>query len=112
MGNPNHSAETGRFSSGSDGAAATGDHQAASPDTATRNVPGHGNVPRSQVVAKHNGQKSVGVSAKSETIAKGKRIDDTHYPPRSNAEATAMTDLSRMQGSQTATKGRFKYQGR
>lgn len=43
---------------------------------------------------------------------KGQRIDDTHYPPRSNAEATAMTDLSRLQGSLTATKGRFKYQGR
>jgi hypothetical protein len=101
-GNPNHGSD-GKFASSASAAAAVGDHQKAQTPNA-----GHGHP-----VTSHAGQKSVGVlSAKEETIMKGQRIDDTHYPPRSNAEATAMTDLSRLQGSQTATKGRFKYQGR
>jgi hypothetical protein len=78
---------------------------------ATRQVPGHGVVPRAQVVAQHNFTRSVGVSAKAENIAKGQRIDDTRYPPRSNADVAAMTDRSRLQGSQTATPGRFRYRG-
>lgn len=99
-GNPNHASD-GRFASSASAAAAVGDHQKAQTPNA-----GHGHP-----VTSHAGKKSVGVlSAKEETIAKGKRIDDTHYPPRTNAQATAMTDLGRAQGSQTATKGRFKYQ--
>ncbi|HXR25611.1 MAG TPA: hypothetical protein VN742_09645 [Candidatus Binataceae bacterium] len=77
----------------------------------SRFIPGHGVAPRTQVVARHNSTPSVGVSAKAEQIAKGQRIDDTHYPPRSNADVAAMTDRSRPQGSQTATPGRFRYQG-
>ena len=53
MGNPNRDEKTGRLSSGSSGAAAVGDHQAVSPSAMTRNVPGHGNLPRSKVVAMH-----------------------------------------------------------
>jgi hypothetical protein len=60
--NDNHD-EKGRFASGSQSGAATGDHASVSPDTATRNVPGHGNVPRSKVVAKHAGAASVGTSS-------------------------------------------------
>jgi hypothetical protein len=97
-GNPNHASD-GRFASSASAAAAKGDHQAA------QTHDGHG-----YPVTAHAGKKSVGVSARAETIAKGKRIDDTHYPPRSNAQVTAITDLSRLQGSQTATPGRFRYQ--
>ena len=58
MGNSNHD-ERGRFSSGSDGAAASGDHAAVSPSMATRNVAGR-NVPRSQPITRHNGAQSLG----------------------------------------------------
>jgi len=58
MGNPNHD-ERGRFASGSASGAASGDHQSHSPSPSTRNVAGQ-NLPRSRVVAKHNGADSVG----------------------------------------------------
>jgi hypothetical protein len=62
MGNPNHSSETGRFESGSSSAAEVGDHGKVSPSATTRNVEGHGNLPRSKVIAKHNHADSVGTS--------------------------------------------------
>ncbi len=61
-GNPNHNPKDGRFSSGSESAARSGDHGATSPSTETRNVPGHGTVLRSKVVAMHGHQRSVGTS--------------------------------------------------
>lgn len=59
MANSNHD-ERGRFAAGSGGGAATGDHAAVSPSTKTRNVPGHGTVDRSTVVARHANTDSVG----------------------------------------------------
>lgn len=114
MGNPNHD-EKGRFASGSSSAAASGDHQAASPSPNVRNVPGHGAVARSQVVAKHNGAPSVGTDkprfvltpgglkpkqmttglrpAAQERAELNRRVDASHYPSRSTTERAAATDL-------------------
>jgi hypothetical protein len=121
MGNPNHD-QRGRFASGN-GAAASGDHLQAQPSNKNlRRVPGHpgGVVPRSKVVAAHNGADSVGVSngvgagtggvrlsAKEEKIAMSKAVDARRYPTRSNAHVTATTDLGKPIQSITATPGRF-----
>ncbi len=98
MGNPNHD-ERGRFASGTAGAAADGDHLRVSPDTATRNVPGHGTVPRSQPVARHAGTPSVGTerrrltSAARERVELNRRVDESHYPTESNADIGLKTAL-------------------
>ena len=60
--NPNHDEKTGQFSSGSSGAAATGDHQAVSPSATARNVAGR-TVDRSRPVTRHNGARSVGTDS-------------------------------------------------
>lgn len=121
MPNPNHD-ERGRFSSGSAAAAARGDNLAAQPSNkGMRNVPGHGVVPRSRVVAKHRGP-SVGtggsggagdgsggglMSAREERVHLNKNLDERHFPKRSNADVAAATDLSKPIQSITATLGVF-----
>ncbi len=130
MGNPNHDEKTGQFSSGSSGAAAVGDHQAVSPSAMTRNVPGHGNLPRSKVVAMHEHHASVGTSsggggggsggtssgggqggqlsaAARDRIIRNKATDQRHFPIRSDANIAAVTDQSKPMASITATPGRF-----
>ena len=103
--------EKGRFASGSSDAAASGDHASVSPSTATRNVPGHGTVPRSKVVAKHAGAESVGTSSPRlsagarDRIIRQKGTDQRLFPNR-GPEATAATDL----GS-AAKSGRFDARG-
>jgi hypothetical protein len=82
MANPNHD-NRGRFASGSEAAAGVGDHTAVSPSTATRNVPGHGTVARSNPVARHAGAVSLGterpMSAKEERRALNIRADASLY---------------------------------
>jgi len=70
--------------------AAVGDHQAESPSTATRNVPGHGSIDRASPVARHAGNPGIGLSitkttkglrqAAKEGVARGQMIDATHWP--------------------------------
>ena len=106
--------QRGRWTAGGSGSE-VGDHQSESPSTATRNVPGHGNVPRSQVVAKHSGAVSLGtepptvrldnatapkdkgsrVSARRERTEMNIAVDQRSKPWRSNATATAMTDFGK-----------------
>lgn len=120
-GNPNHDPHTGKFSSGS---AADGDPSKQSP--ATRNVPGHGVVARSTVVAKHAGAASVGTSpvridnanspavkpglgsAKSDRITQMRATDARHYGIE-GADRTAMTDLGK---PMTGVQGAFKVRTR
>jgi hypothetical protein len=85
MANPNHD-DRGRFASGSEAAAGTGNHQAVSPSTATRNVPGHGNVARSKPVVRHAGVQSLGTdtpsrlsAAAQERVTLNKRADASLY---------------------------------
>jgi hypothetical protein len=110
MGNPNHD-ERGKFASGSASGAATGDHGAVSPSTARRNVPGHGTVARSKVVAMHSHTPSVGTSsgggggggdgggggrlglAAREKVALNRRVDQGHFPPQSNTDIGMKTVL-------------------
>lgn len=98
MGNPNHD-QRGRFSSGSSGAAATGNHMAVSPSTATRNVPGHGTVARSKPIARHAGEPSVGTErprlseAARANIIRGKGIDQRHYPIETDRTVANKTGL-------------------
>jgi hypothetical protein len=119
MGNPNHSSETGRFESGSASAAAVGDHSKTSPSATTRNVEGHGNLPRSKVIAKHNHANSVGtstggggggggqggggghMSAKQERIAMRKQVDQRHMPNRTDSDVASMTAYGQPLGTQT-----------
>jgi hypothetical protein len=114
MANSNHD-ERGRFASGSNSGAATGDHGKVSPSATTRNVSGH-NIPRSKVVTKHGAQASVGtssgggglsggaggggqLSAKQERINMRKAVDERHKPTRTDADVSGMTTL---QGTHTA----------
>jgi hypothetical protein len=118
MANPNHD-ERGRFSSGSNGAAATGDHQAVSPSTETRNVPGHGTVPRSKVIAKHAGAASVGTSsgggggggryteAAGARVIRQKAIDQRHFGIEGDMASRLSKLPSTPKGSITSTPGRF-----
>jgi len=82
MANDFHDAR-GRFTSGSNAASGTGDHQAVSPSQVTRNVPGHGTVARSKPVARHAGAVSLGterpMSAKEERRALNIRADESSY---------------------------------
>lgn len=118
MANKNHDPATGRFSEGSASGAATGDHGATSPSTATRNVPGHGTVARSKVISMHAHTPSVGTSsggggssggsgggsnsggggrlglAAREKVALNKRVDQTHFPPQTDADIANKTLLS------------------
>jgi hypothetical protein len=123
MANPNHD-ERGRFSSGSNGAAATGDHQAVSPSTETRNVPGHGTVLRSKVIAKHAGVASLGTSsgggggggsrfteAASARVIRQKAIDQRHYGIPGDLASRMAAQPSTPKGSITATPGRFDARG-
>jgi hypothetical protein len=121
--NPNHD-EKGKFSS-SGGGAAVGDHQREQ-NAPTRNVPGHGRVPHSQVIARHSHAESVGTSvrldnanspaiktgmkgsAKQERVAMRQQVDERHMPTRSNTDVAAMTDQSRPMAGLSATAGRFK----
>jgi hypothetical protein len=132
MGNVNHD-ERGRFSSGSSSGAATGDHLAVSPSLNTRNVEGHGNVPRSRVIVRHIGAgpslgtenpkprfiatagglkpkvMSRGLSAAAaERVALNASVDASLYH-KSNPNRTAATDLARPQAGFSSTLGRFKY---
>lgn len=128
MSNPQQARDSkGKWTSG----AASGDHQAESPSATMRNVPGHGMVPRSKPVAKHNGAESVGTSnggtfasnanrrpghmltraelnAVGDRTIRNKGVDQRSYPVR-GPETTAATDLMRPMGSITATPGRFKF---
>jgi hypothetical protein len=111
--------QRGRWTAGGSGSE-TGDHLSESPSTDTRNVPGHGNVPRSQVVAKHSGAVSVGTepptvrldnrgspkdktplkqSARRERIEMRLAADQRHYPSRSDRVATAMADHGKPTGT-------------
>ena len=116
MPNPNHD-EKGRFAAGSSEAAATGDHAKVSPDAARRNLPGHGNLPRSKVVGRHAGRNSVGtssggggggqgggghMSAKEERIKMRQQVDQRHMPNRTDAEVASMTALGQPLGTRTA----------
>lgn len=104
----------GRWAAGGSGSE-TGDHLSESPSLDTRNVPGHGNVPRSTVVARHAGV-SVGTepptvqldntgssrdktplkqSSRRERIEMNLAVDQRHYPSRSDRTATAMTDFDK-----------------
>lgn len=117
MGSANQPRDSrGRWSAGGSGSE-SGDHLSESPSLDTRNVPGHGNVPRSQVVAKHSGAASVGTaspvvirldntgspkdkaplkqSAKRERIEMRLAADQRHYPSRSDRTATAITDFGK-----------------
>ena len=49
-------------------------------------------------------------SAKDETIALHKQIDERHMPTRTDAQVAAMTNQGGPQGSLTATPGKFRYQ--
>jgi hypothetical protein len=101
VGNSNHDS-LGRFSSGSAGAAATGDHLATQPaNPALRNVSGR-TVPRSKPVTRHAVQ-SVGTDkpakvappwgtgrpapgqAARDAVIRGKGIDSRAYPIRTGA---------------------------
>lgn len=117
--------------------ASAGDHQAEQPrDQSMRRVPGHGTLPRSKPVAKHNGAESVGTSsggggsggglasnakrrpkhmmtreeqnAKGDRTVRNKGVDQRAYPYR-GPEATAATDLMRPMAGLSATPGRFKF---
>jgi hypothetical protein len=98
MGSPNQPRDSlGRWSSGGSGSE-TGDHLSVSPSLDTRNVSGM-NVPRSQVVARHQGAVSVGTapptvrldgasspsakrglgSARSDRITQLRAIDQRHF---------------------------------
>jgi hypothetical protein len=97
MGNPNHG-QDGRFSSGSAGAAASGDHQAASPSLSTRNVSGRA-VSRATPVTRHTAP-SVGTepprrlsASAAERVALNKRVDEGHFPKESNADIGMKTAL-------------------
>jgi hypothetical protein len=58
--------------------------------------------------AKGHGSNPRGVtSAAAERIALNRALDARHYPPRTDADVAAATDLSRPQGSVSATPGRF-----
>lgn len=48
--------------------------------------------------------------AARDRIIRQKGIDQRHFPIRTDAEATAKTDLGRPMASITSTPGRFKYQ--
>jgi len=121
MPNSNHD-ERGRFASGSQSGAATGDHGRVSPDTKSRNLPGHGNIPRSKVIGKHAGHNSVGtssggggggggsggggggggrMSARAERIKMRQQVDQRHKPTRTDAEVASMTALGQPLGTQT-----------
>ena len=110
MGNENHDPDTGRFSSGSASGAAVGDHGATSPSVVTRNVPGHGTVRRSKVVAMHAHTPSVGTSsgggggsggdgmlrlsaAARERVKLNRQLDESHYPTETDASVAAKTAL-------------------
>jgi hypothetical protein len=105
--------QNGRWTSG-----ASGDPSKEAADT--RNVPGHGSVPRSQVVAKHAGAASVGTaapvvrldnttspkdktplkqSARRERINLNLAQDQQRYPSRSAREVSAMADHSKPTGT-------------
>lgn len=101
MGNQNHD-ERGRFASGSNSGAATGDHAAVSPRGDVRNVSGRA-VPRSKPVTRHAGAQSVGTDkpakvappwgtgrpapgqAARDAVIRGKGIDSRRYPVRTDA---------------------------
>lgn len=124
MGNPNHD-EKGRFASGSSSGAASGDHQSVSPSPTHRNVSGQA-IPRSRVIARHNGADSVGTGGNGsggdgasfpvrarlkdfkgrqttrgpgaiarERVALNQRVDESHYPTRSNADVGLNTTLGK-----------------
>jgi len=84
MSNDNHDPKNGQFTSSGAGAA-VGDHQ------------------RSQSKPQGPGRQPV-LSAKAETIAKFKRVDETHYPSRSVAERAAITDQGKTSLSPERTK--------
>jgi len=126
MGNTNHD-ERGRFASGSNSGAATGDHLAVSPSTATRNVPGHGNVPRSKPVARHANAPSVGTEnsggrlseAARSNIIRGKAIDARHYGvandtggERLRSDTPTKTDFGKPQGGFQSKPGTFQVRAR
>ena len=102
MGNSNHD-ERGRFASGSNSGAATGDHLATQPaNPALRNVSGRA-VPRSKPVTRHGDAQSVGTDkpakvappwgtgrpapgqAARDAVIRGKGIDSRAYPIRTGA---------------------------
>lgn len=103
--NNNHGPD-GRFTSGAGAANGDPSKEAA----ATRNVPGAGHVPRSQVVTLHAGQDSVAdsgagfsrlSSAARDAIIRQKATDQRHFPVR-GPESTAAIDLGMPAGSRTA----------
>jgi hypothetical protein len=55
---------------------------------------GHGSNPR---------------GARAERVALNRQIDERHFPSRSNAEATAKTDLGRPQGRDQSLVGAVGY---
>jgi hypothetical protein len=97
MANANHDAR-GRFASGSNSAAGSGDHQAVSPRADVRNVSGR-TVPRSKPVTRHGGVQSLGTDAPrlgraaAERVALNRRVDEGHYPTETNADVGMKTAL-------------------
>lgn len=113
--NKNHD-QQGRFSSGSDAGAATGDHAAVSPRLDVRNVSGRA-VPRSKPITRHAGVPSVGTdkprfiavagglkpavptrglrSAARERVAMLKEIDERHFPTPTDASVASKTDFGK-----------------
>ena len=122
MGNKFHD-ERGRFASGSEGAAARGDHQAVSPDATKRVVSGK-SVPREKVVTEHAGP-SVGTSsgrlsaAARDNIIRGKGVDARHYGVPSDTQGARLrsdtgsrTDLGGAQYGFQSKPGSFRVRAR
>ena len=66
-----------------------------------------------QPVKSSGGQPSVHTRlsrAARENIIKGKGVDQRHFPIRTDAYATGLTDRQGPMAGLTATPGRFKYQ--
>lgn len=106
MGDTNRDSR-GRFAAGSGSAAAAGDHQAASPSPATRNVEGQ-NVPRSQPVTAHAGMPSVGTGFAIRVRAKGPRLDTSGArDPQQTTRGLGKTARERVALNESADRSHY-----
>ena len=68
-----------------------------------------------QPVTQHGNTESVHTrlsQAARDAIIRGKGTDARHFPVRTDAYSTGLTDLQKPMASLTSTPGRFKYQSK
>jgi len=107
MANPNHDPHTGRFASGSNVAAASGDHQANQSKPVS---------PGRQPIRRHGNATSVGTErprysvAARDLVIRNRAIDARHFGVEGDMQSRLDKLPMTPKAGLTATPGRFKYQ--